>query len=171
VVCDICGAEGALKRITQSRGTHCGTMEHRQLHMKVRDGGYATVGWYARIYLHKSPDVRVPISADELMVCEGCLHSMLCGIVPLGFEMEREDVMSNEKAPEGAVYVCAMCGKRSRSVYGFGPEGDDNNPEWASIDYGWDESCTLYAVLVHEEPDENGVWTPWEATSEAPEKP
>ena len=44
----------------------------------------------------------------------------------------------NHTAQEGQVYICAACGKRSRDKYGDQP-----------IDYGWDESCMLNAVLVH----------------------
>lgn len=44
--------------------------------------------------------------------------------------------MANEVAPEGAMYVCGACGKRSRDLYGE-----------HSYDQGWDESCMLNAVL------------------------
>ena len=47
--------------------------------------------------------------------------------------------MSNHVAPDGQVYVCGACGKRSRDKYG------DN-----AIDHGWDVSCMMHAVLVHE---------------------
>lgn len=46
----------------------------------------------------------------------------------------------NEVAPEGQVFVCGACGKRSRDRYGF-----------RSVDRGYDESCMLNAVLCHEE--------------------
>lgn len=52
--------------------------------------------------------------------------------------------MSNEIAPEGKVYICRACGKRSRDEYGF-----------QAIDYGWDESCVLNAVLMDEKDAEN----------------
>ena len=41
--------------------------------------------------------------------------------------------MSNKVADEGNVFVCMMCGKRSRDLYGDNP-----------IDRGWDESCMLH---------------------------
>jgi hypothetical protein len=46
----------------------------------------------------------------------------------------------NSVAPEGQVFVCAACGKRSRDLY-----GDQR------IDQGWDVSCTCNAILVYEE--------------------
>lgn len=45
----------------------------------------------------------------------------------------------NEVAPEGYIWVCCVCGKRSRDNYG-------NDP----IDHGWDESCILNCVLAKE---------------------
>ena len=44
--------------------------------------------------------------------------------------------MPNQIAPEGAIYVCNACGKRSADLYG---------DMWH--DYGWDESCVMHAVL------------------------
>lgn len=55
----------------------------------------------------------------------------------------------NETAPEGQLYVCGACGKRSKSLYGI----DD------AIDSDWDESCMLNAVLVYESKTLRG----WEA--------
>lgn len=49
----------------------------------------------------------------------------------------------NNVAPEGQMYVCAACGKRSKSEYGI----DD------AIDSGWDESCMLNSVLVYVTPE------------------
>jgi len=46
----------------------------------------------------------------------------------------------NEVAPEGQVYVCGACGKRSRDLYGS-----------QAINYGWDESCMLNAFLCRED--------------------
>lgn len=43
-------------------------------------------------------------------------------------------------APEGCVWVCAACGKRSRDQYGEQP-----------ISHGWDESCVLNSVLCRED--------------------
>jgi hypothetical protein len=48
----------------------------------------------------------------------------------------------NEVAPEGQVFVCAACGKRSKDRYGD-----------QKIDRGWDVSCMLNAVLCYEEKD------------------
>lgn len=45
----------------------------------------------------------------------------------------------NEVAPEGQVWVCGACGKRSKDRYGF-----------QKIDRGWDESCFLNSVLCLE---------------------
>lgn len=67
----------------------------------------------------------------------------------------------NQTAPEGQVFVCGACGKRSRDRYG-------NNP----IDRGWDESCMLHAVLCYDQPIlkvENGV-AKWEAVPEEPKE-
>lgn len=50
------------------------------------------------------------------------------------------DSTNNEIAPEGKIWICAACGKRSRDLYGSQP-----------IDYGWDESCLLNAVLADED--------------------
>lgn len=47
--------------------------------------------------------------------------------------------MSNEKAPDGQVWLCTACAKRSRDLYGD-----------SSIDYGWDESCIIHAKLYPE---------------------
>ena len=54
--------------------------------------------------------------------------------------------MANEIAPEGFVWVCGACGKRSKTKYGF-----DNNNARTNIDYGWDESCMMNAVLCEVE--------------------
>lgn len=54
----------------------------------------------------------------------------------------------NKIAPEGEVFVCGACGKRSRDRYGS-----------EAIDQGWDESCMLNAVLCYADKrfDENGL--------------
>lgn len=44
-------------------------------------------------------------------------------------------------AEEGTVWVCAACGKTSRTQFGF----NANNEHVA--DLGWDESCMMNAVL------------------------
>lgn len=46
----------------------------------------------------------------------------------------------NAVAPEGQVWVCTACGKRSKDI--FGKE---------KIDRGWDESCMLHALLCYED--------------------
>lgn len=56
--------------------------------------------------------------------------------------------MSNTKAPEGQIWVCAACGKRSRYKYGFDADGHRCGP-----DYGWDESCMCHAVLCYDDPE------------------
>lgn len=43
----------------------------------------------------------------------------------------------NEIAPDGKIYVCAACGRRSEDIYGDKP-----------LDRGWDSSCVLNAVLL-----------------------
>lgn len=45
--------------------------------------------------------------------------------------------MANKVAPEGQIYVCNACGKTSKDLY-----GEDS-------DYGWDESCSMHAVLCY----------------------
>ena len=46
----------------------------------------------------------------------------------------------NQIAPEGQVFVCGACGKRSRDRYGD-----------QKIDRGWDESCMLNSFLCYED--------------------
>ena len=53
--------------------------------------------------------------------------------------------MANHVAPEGQVYVCGACGKRSQDRYGY-----------QKIDHGWDESCMLNSILVYEDSVELG---------------
>lgn len=53
----------------------------------------------------------------------------------------------NEVAPEGQIYVCAACGKRSKDKYGD-----------QKIDRGWDVSCMLNCVLCYEEKGEDGLY-------------
>lgn len=53
----------------------------------------------------------------------------------------------NHTAPEGQVYVCGACGKRSRDRYGD-----------KRIDRGWDVSCMMHAVLCYEERTPDGTW-------------
>jgi hypothetical protein len=47
--------------------------------------------------------------------------------------------MPNEIAPDGQIWVCAACGKRSRDRYGE-----------QAVNSGWDVSCTMNAVLWDE---------------------
>ncbi len=47
--------------------------------------------------------------------------------------------MANDVAPEGFVFVCFACGKRSRDKYGN-----------QAIDRGWDGSCMLNCQAVEE---------------------
>lgn len=57
-------------------------------------------------------------------------------------------------APEGQVWICGACGKRSRTRYGF-----DADEKPTTLDWGWDESCMLHAVLCFEDlrADDKGV--------------
>lgn len=49
--------------------------------------------------------------------------------------------MSDERfAPDGAIWVCAACGKTHKDQYGMDGAGSR----------GWDESCALNAVLCHD---------------------
>lgn len=43
------------------------------------------------------------------------------------------------KAPEGLVWICGACGKRSKDRYK------------GTIDSGWDESCMIWAILCYED--------------------
>ena len=47
-------------------------------------------------------------------------------------------------APKGQIWVCAACGKRSKTRYGI----DENNKDVA--DRGWDAACMLNAVLCYD---------------------
>ena len=59
---------------------------------------------------------------------------------------EFPDSPSPEDAPDGQIYVCAACGKTSKSIY-----GDPGS--------GFDVSCFLNRVLCHEGYDEiMGCW-------------
>lgn len=55
--------------------------------------------------------------------------------------------MNNKIAPEGYIFVCAACGKKSKDIFGH-----------QKIDKGWDESCMLSAVLCHEKPRDDGLY-------------
>jgi hypothetical protein len=58
-------------------------------------------------------------------------------------------------APAHQTWVCAGCGKTSRSRYGFDASGK------SVADAGWDESCMLRAVLC--EPTGAEVGMQWRA--------
>lgn len=45
----------------------------------------------------------------------------------------------NKIAPEGKIYICLCCGKKSKDMYGE-----------LEHDYGWDESCMLNCKLFDE---------------------
>lgn len=47
--------------------------------------------------------------------------------------------MANQIAGEGLVWVCMACGKRSKDLYGN-----------KAINFGWDESCMLNAIVCEE---------------------
>lgn len=71
-------------------------------------------------------------------------------------ESEHEYMLADDgttPAPAGQVWVCTACGKRSRTRYGF----DDDNQD-AFIDRGWDESCSMHAVLCYEQRGADGAW-------------
>ena len=58
-------------------------------------------------------------------------------------------------APPGQVWVCGVCGKKSRTQYGFVDDGTlrggDSLPDGSRVaDPGWDESCMLNAALRQE---------------------
>src|SRR5512133_3022180 len=57
--------------------------------------------------------------------------------------------MANKVAGRGKVYVCGVCGKRSKDRYGM-----------QAISRGWEESCMSHCFLAYEKSlkfDDNGV--------------
>jgi len=62
-------------------------------------------------------------------------------------EYRQEVKAGTTPAPQGQIWVCAICGKRARTRYGF-----DEHQKSTALDAGWDESCMLHAVLCHESP-------------------
>ena len=56
----------------------------------------------------------------------------------------KKEGIRNKVAPEGFIWVCVVCGKRSRDRYGNQPVGETR------IDRSWDESCMLNAELCEE---------------------
>jgi hypothetical protein len=65
-------------------------------------------------------------------------------------------------AANGAIWVCCACGKTHSYLYGVEGSGSA----------GWDESCSLNAVLCHEEKqfDTNGFYV-WVAFKPVEGKP
>ncbi len=57
-------------------------------------------------------------------------------------------------APPGQVFVCAACGKTSQTRSGW-----LSDTKRAGSSRGWDESCTMHAVLCYDR-------KPWEAVPE-----
>ena len=51
--------------------------------------------------------------------------------------ISNHDIASEAK--DGFVYVCMVCGKRSKDIYGE-----------KAINHGWDESCALWASEIEE---------------------
>lgn len=68
--------------------------------------------------------------------------------------------MPNKIAKYGTIYVCGACGKTSEDL--FGMEGKHS--------HGWDESCSMNAVLCYERKDDTGAWlaVPIEEEKEKP---
>ena len=66
-------------------------------------------------------------------------------------EIPLNEKFVNEVAPEGQIFVCGACGKRSRDLYGL-----------QKVDSGWDESCMLNSILCYDPPGIKG----WKAVEE-----
>lgn len=62
----------------------------------------------------------------------------------LGAEIVKP-MKGTDRTPDGQVWICYACGKKSRTRYGFDATGAR-----ASISPGWDESCMMNAVLVYD---------------------
>lgn len=60
----------------------------------------------------------------------------------------------NKRAPEGQMWLCTACGRKSKDRY-----GDE------ALERGWDESCMLNAVLVYDQPID-GLWKIVEGTDD-----
>lgn len=59
--------------------------------------------------------------------------------------------------PEGQIWICGACGKKSRTLYGFVNDGTAHGSDFAPdgervAERGWDESCMLNAVLCRMTP-------------------
>lgn len=79
-------------------------------------------------------------------------------------------------APEGTVFVCGSCGKTSRTRYGFiadgTPRGSNYLPTGERVaGHGWDESCSLNAILCYERSLGDGLTldAQWRAVEPQPE--
>ncbi len=69
-------------------------------------------------------------------------------------------VKGTDLAPDGQVWVCGACGKRSRTRYGFVSRTPtpDNPYTWTNFlpdgsrvsAGGYDESCMMHAVLCYD---------------------
>lgn len=55
--------------------------------------------------------------------------------------MGESPTYGNTIAPEGKIFMCMACGKKSRDRYGY-----------QKISPGWDESCMLNCILVDDPP-------------------
>ena len=65
---------------------------------------------------------------------------------------ESEADVSDSKAGDGQIYVCAACGRTSKTRYGMG-----------------DSSCVLHAVLCYDNPSNGDNGKPiWMPVKEAP---
>lgn len=65
--------------------------------------------------------------------------------------------------PDDQIWVCCRCGKRSRTRYGFiddgSSRGGDHLPDGSRVAQpGWDESCTMNAVLCYVARAPDGAW-------------
>lgn len=69
------------------------------------------------------------------------------GVSDTSVSMPQGRYVGNQLAPDGQVYVCAACGKRSKDQYGH-----------RKLDRGWDESCMLHSVLCFEKKTAEGHW-------------
>lgn len=74
-----------------------------------------------------------------LDTCFLCKSSRKAATRETACSMCRKPPNYPEKAPEGQIFVCAACGKLSKSICG---------------DWPWDESCTFNAILIWEKTKE-----------------
>ena len=64
-----------------------------------------------------------------------------------------QETKGTDIAPDGQIWICQACGKRSKSQFGFDAAGKRTN-----LDHGWDESCMMNSVLVYEKKREGRYW-------------